>query len=264
MHQPAPHREGPRVAVGEVIADGPTPTRAISRWGATSSSPHAVGRVQLRGRDPGLERLVDDRYTSIHIEEFEIQARDTKLGRDITRDIPNVAEEALKDLDESGIWKGAKVKAGDILVGKITRWGDAPRPREAPPRDLRREGRRRGHLPHGAPGHRGDGGRRQRLLATRYRQGRARQVHRARRGRPPEKDLQAEIADVEMERDQKLKNLLVGKSRRAIWPTAGGDARPEGPEDRARMARRARLGEANKVKAKAARARSNVRRIAEG
>jgi hypothetical protein len=67
-----------------------------------------------------------------------------------------------------------------------------------------------------------------------------------------------------MERDQKLKNLLVGKSRRAIWPTAGGDARPEGPEDRARMARRARLGEANKVKAKAARARSNVRRIAEG
>ena len=73
------------------------------------------------------ERLVkDDRYTSIHIEEFEVQARDTKLGKEeVTRDIPNVSEEALKDLDESGIVRiGAKVKAGDILVGKITPKGE--------------------------------------------------------------------------------------------------------------------------------------------
>src|SRR5207253_1206559 len=73
------------------------------------------------------ERLVKgERFTSIHIEEFEIQARDTKLGKEeVTRDIPNVAEEALKDLDESGIVRiGAKVKPGDILVGKITPKGE--------------------------------------------------------------------------------------------------------------------------------------------
>jgi len=73
------------------------------------------------------ERLVkDDRYTSIHIEEFEIEARDTKLGKEeITRDIPNVGEEALKDLDESGIIRiGAEVKPGDILVGKVTPKGE--------------------------------------------------------------------------------------------------------------------------------------------
>ncbi|HWR89794.1 MAG TPA: DNA-directed RNA polymerase subunit beta, partial [Dissulfurispiraceae bacterium] len=73
------------------------------------------------------ERLVkDDVYTSIHIEEFEIEARDTKLGpEEITRDIPNVGEEALKDLDESGIIRiGAEVKPGDILVGKVTPKGE--------------------------------------------------------------------------------------------------------------------------------------------
>ena len=73
------------------------------------------------------ERVVkDDRFTSIHIEEFEIEARDTKLGKEeITRDIPNVGEEALKDLDESGIIRiGAEVKPGDILVGKVTPKGE--------------------------------------------------------------------------------------------------------------------------------------------
>ena len=73
------------------------------------------------------ERLVkDDRFTSIHIEEFEVQARDTKLGKEeVTRDIPNVSEEALKDLDDAGIVRiGAKVKASDILVGKITPKGE--------------------------------------------------------------------------------------------------------------------------------------------
>src|SRR5258706_3524375 len=73
------------------------------------------------------ERVVkDDSYTSIHIEEFECVARDTKLGKeDITRDIPNVGEEALKDLDESGIVRiGAEVKQDDVLVGKITPKGE--------------------------------------------------------------------------------------------------------------------------------------------
>ena len=73
------------------------------------------------------ERVVkDDLYTSVHIEEFECIARDTKLGKEeITRDIPNVGEEALKDLDNSGIIRiGAEVKPGDILVGKITPKGE--------------------------------------------------------------------------------------------------------------------------------------------
>ena len=73
------------------------------------------------------EKLVkDDRYTSIHIEEFECVARDTKLGKEeITSDIPNLGEETLKDLDESGIIRiGAEVKPGDILVGKITPKGE--------------------------------------------------------------------------------------------------------------------------------------------
>src|ERR671930_315740 len=121
-------RKGQRVAAGEVIADGP----------GTDQGELALGRNVLVAFMPWggynfedailvSERLVkDDRYTSIHIEEFEIQARDTKLGKEeITRDIPNVSEEALKDLDDSGIVRiGAKVKAGDILVGKITPKGE--------------------------------------------------------------------------------------------------------------------------------------------
>ena len=73
------------------------------------------------------ERLIkEDTFTSIHIEEFECVARDTKLGKEeITRDIPNVGEEALKDLDSSGIIRiGAEVKPGDILVGKVTPKGE--------------------------------------------------------------------------------------------------------------------------------------------
>jgi DNA-directed RNA polymerase subunit beta len=75
------------------------------------------------------ERIVrDDVFTSIHIEEFEVMARDTKLGpEEITRDIPNVGEEALKNLDEAGIvYIGAEVKPGDILVGKVTPKGESP------------------------------------------------------------------------------------------------------------------------------------------
>ena len=124
----------PVVAVGqqveehEVIADGP----------ATKGGEISLGRNALIGfmtwegynyEDAVLinERLVrDDVYTSIHIEEYELEARDTKLGpEEITRDIPNVGEDALKDLDERGIIRiGAEVTAGDILVGKVTPKGE--------------------------------------------------------------------------------------------------------------------------------------------
>ncbi len=124
----------PIVSVGEtveekqVIADGP----------ATSNGEISLGRNALIGfmtwegynyEDAVLlnERLVrEDMYTSIHIEEYEIECRDTKLGpEEITRDIPNVGDDALKDLDERGIIRiGAEVKAGDILVGKVTPKGE--------------------------------------------------------------------------------------------------------------------------------------------
>ena len=119
---------GQKIEEKEVIADGP----------ATSNGEISLGRNALIGfmtwegynyEDAVLlnERLVrDDVYTSIHIEEYEIESRDTKLGpEEITRDIPNVGEDALKDLDERGIIRvGAEVKAGDILVGKVTPKGE--------------------------------------------------------------------------------------------------------------------------------------------
>ena len=121
-------RVGQRVTKGQVLADGP----------CTELGELALGRNVLvafmpwRGynfEDAILvsERMVkDDYYTSIHIEEFEIEARDTKLGpEEITRDIPNVSETYLRDLDESGIIRiGAYVKPGDILVGKVTPKGE--------------------------------------------------------------------------------------------------------------------------------------------
>jgi DNA-directed RNA polymerase subunit beta len=121
-------RPGERVKKGDVIADGP----------ATEMGELALGQNVVVAFMPWQgynfedsillsERLVkEDVYTSIHIEEFECIARDTKLGKEeITRDIPNVGEEALKDLDESGIIRiGAEVKPGDILVGKITPKGE--------------------------------------------------------------------------------------------------------------------------------------------
>ena len=119
---------GDTVEEKEVIADGP----------ATSNGEISLGRNALIGfmtwegynyEDAVLlnERLVrDDVYTSIHIEEYEIECRDTKLGpEEITRDIPNVGDDALKDLDERGIIRiGAEVKSGDILVGKVTPKGE--------------------------------------------------------------------------------------------------------------------------------------------
>ena len=119
---------GQNVEAGEVIADGP----------ATSNGEVSLGKNALIGfmtwegynyEDAVLinQKLVrEDMYTSIHIEEYDIEARDTKLGpEEITRDIPNVGEDALKDLDERGIIRiGAEVRAGDILVGKVTPKGE--------------------------------------------------------------------------------------------------------------------------------------------
>jgi len=120
--------KGDRVEAGDVIADGPS----------TANGEMALGKNPLIGfmtwegynyEDAVLlsERLVqEDVYTSVHIEEYEAEARDTKLGpEEITRDIPGVGDDALKDLDERGIIRiGAEVRAGDILVGKVTPKGE--------------------------------------------------------------------------------------------------------------------------------------------
>ena len=120
--------QGERVEIGDLLADGPS----------TENGEIALGRNMLIGfmtwegynyEDAVLisERLVkEDKYTSIHIEEYESEARETKLGpEEITRDIPNVGEDAIKDLDENGIIRiGAEVRSGDILVGKVTPKGE--------------------------------------------------------------------------------------------------------------------------------------------
>ena len=121
-------KEGTRVRKGDVLADGPSTQRGELALGRNI----LVAFMPWRGynfEDAILvsEKLVkEDLFTSIHIEEFEIEARDTKLGpEEITRDIPNVSEAALKDLDDSGIIRiGATVKPGDILVGKVTPKGE--------------------------------------------------------------------------------------------------------------------------------------------
>src|SRR5467141_3800372 len=121
-------RVGDRVKKAQVLADGPCTDRGELGLGRNV----LVAFVPWRGynfEDAILvsEKLVkDDYYTSIHIEEYEIEARDTKLGpEEITRDIPNVSEDFLKDLDESGIIRiGAHVRPGDILVGKVTPKGE--------------------------------------------------------------------------------------------------------------------------------------------
>ncbi len=120
--------EGEKVKKGDIIADGPSTANGEISLGKNA----LIGFMTWEGynyEDAVLlnERLVrDDVYTSIHIEEYEADARDTKLGpEEITRDIPNVGEDALRDLDERGIIRiGAEVRAGDILVGKVTPKGE--------------------------------------------------------------------------------------------------------------------------------------------
>ena len=130
LHQQPLVKVGERVEAGDTLADGPS----------TDLGELALGRNVLCAFMPWngynfedsiliSERIVrDDVFTSIHIEEFEVMARDTKLGQEeITRDIPNVGEEALKNLDEAGIvYIGAEVKPDDILVGKVTPKGESP------------------------------------------------------------------------------------------------------------------------------------------
>ncbi|WNJ98169.1 DNA-directed RNA polymerase subunit beta [Thalassospiraceae bacterium LMO-JJ14] len=130
LHQRPLVKVGDRVEAGDTIADGPS----------TEMGDLALGRNVLVAFMPWngynfedsiliSERIVrDDVFTSIHIEEFEVMARDTKLGQEeITRDIPNVGEEALKNLDEAGIvYIGAEIEPGDILVGKVTPKGESP------------------------------------------------------------------------------------------------------------------------------------------
>ena len=119
---------GDRVEAGDILADGPATDRGELALGQNA----VVAFMPWQGynfEDSILisERLVkEDYFTSIHVEEFEVAARDTKLGKEeVTRDIPNVGEEALRDLDESGIVRiGAYVRPGDILVGKITPKGE--------------------------------------------------------------------------------------------------------------------------------------------
>jgi DNA-directed RNA polymerase subunit beta len=219
INQKAIVQKGQRVQAGDVIADGP----------ATDQGELALGRNVLVAFMPWggynfedailvSERLIkEDRFTSIHIEEFEIQARDTKLGKEeITRDIPNVSEEALKDLDDSGIVRiGAKLKPGDIMVGKITPKGET---QLTPEEKLLRAifGEKAGDVrdtsltvPPGIEGTVVD-------VKVFSRRGvdkdeRAKSIEEEEIGRL-EKDYQDEIAMVEMERDQKLKNLLVAKT----------------------------------------------------
>ena len=163
--------EGQKVSAGDVLADGP----------ATHNGELALGKNLLVAFMPWegynyedaiilSERLVkDDVLTSIHIEEHEVDARDTKLGaEEITRDIPNLSEEILADLDERGIIRiGAEVGPGDVLVGKVTPKGET----EQTPEErllaghLRREGPRGPrHLAQGSPRRAGHGHRRAGLL----------------------------------------------------------------------------------------------------
>jgi DNA-directed RNA polymerase subunit beta len=121
-------RKGQRVKAGEIIADGPATNKGELALGKNVTVAFMPwGGYNFEDSILVSERLVRDGvYTSVHIEEFEVVARDTKLGKEeITRDIPNVGEEALKNLDESGIIRlGAEVKSGDILAGKITPKGE--------------------------------------------------------------------------------------------------------------------------------------------
>src|SRR6516162_4258677 len=212
-------RAGDRVKAGDALADGPS----------TDMGELALGQNVLVAFMPWQgynfedsilvsERIAkDDVFTSIHIEEFECVARDTKLGKEeITRDIPNVGEEALKDLDDSGIVRiGAEVRPGDILVGKITPKGET---QLSPEEKLLRAifGEKAGDVRDTSlvvpPGIEGT------VVGVRVfsRRGaekdeRARAIEEEDVARI-EKDFYDEIKIVEEERDKKLRSLLVGQS----------------------------------------------------
>jgi DNA-directed RNA polymerase subunit beta len=236
---------GDVVTTGDIIADGPS----------TEFGELALGRNVLVAFMPWngynyedsiliSERIVkDDVFTSIHIDEFEVMARDTKLGpEDITRDIPNVGEEALRNLDEAGIvYIGAEVEPGDILCGKITPKGESPMTPEekllraifgekastcATPRcACRRASRVRR--------------RRARLQPPRHRQGRARDGDRARRDRSPDQGSRGRTRHPEpCQLCAASKEMLLGQVA-----AAAPEGHEEGLGDQRRAAERGRARE---------------------
>jgi DNA-directed RNA polymerase subunit beta len=223
-------RVGDQVEGGDIIADGPS----------TDLGDLALGQNVLVAFMPWngynfedsillSERMVrDDVFTSIHIEEFDVMARDTKLGpEEITRDIPNVGEEALKNLDEAGIvYIGAEVKPSDILVGKITPKGESPMTPEEKllAGDLRREGVRRArHLAQAASGRDRDRRGGARVQPPRGGEGRTRACHRARGDRAAGQGPRRRTGDPRPQR---------------LWPPGrlpdrqGRQRRAEGPQAR--------------------------------
>ena len=289
-------RVGQKVHKGQVLGDGP----------CTELGELALGRNVLvafmpwRGynfEDAILvsERMVkDDYYTSIHIEEFEIEARDTKLGpEEITRDIPNVGEGYLRDLDESGIIRiGASRQAGrhPRRQGHAEGRDAADAGREAAPRDLRREGRRReGRVADLPAGHRGHRRRRPDLLAQGHREGRPREAIEQDELDMMEKNLQDEIRILHDEVKKRVVGMLQGqhaarRSLRRARPRAaaaqghGADAggaadaavttrraaegRDRRPAARGRAARARRADRARRSKSSSASSRRRRRRFA--
>ncbi len=213
-------RVGERVNKGEIIADGPS----------TDLGELALGRNVLVAFMPWNgynfedsillnEKIVkEDVFTSIHIEEFEVMARDTKLGpEEITRDIPNVSEEALKNLDEAGIvYIGAEVQAGRHPVRQDHAEGREPDDagREAAARHLRREGLRRPrHLAPRAPGRAGHDRGSARVQPPRRRQGRACAGDRARGDRAARQGSRRRARDPRPQRLRALAQVLIGQDR---------------------------------------------------
>ena len=203
-------RVGDRIAAGDIIADGPSTDLgelALGRNALVAFMPwNGYNFEELHPHQS--ERIVrDDVFTSIHIEEFEVMARDTKLGpEEITRDIPNVGEEALRNLDEAGIVAiGAEVLPGDILVGKVTPKGEVADDAggEAPARHLRREGLGRArHLASPAARRRRHGGRGAGVQPARRREGRAGDGHRAGGDRPSRQGPRRRVRHPEPQHDR--------------------------------------------------------------
>ena len=185
-------QRGQRVKKGQILADGPGVDQGELALGRNVMVAFmSWGGYNYEDSILISERIAkDDVFTSVHIEEFEIVARDTKLGKEeITRDIPNVGEEALAHLDESGIIRvGAEIGAGDILVGKITPKGET---QLSPEEKLLRAifGEKAGDVKDTSlrvpPRRGGHSNRRPGVFQKGHRKGRARPVHRGQGGRPP-------------------------------------------------------------------------------
>ena len=255
---------GDACTAGEIIADGPS----------TDLGDLALGKNVLVAFMPWMgynfedsillsERVVsDDIFTSIHIEEFEVMARDTKLGpEEITRDIPNVSEEALKNLDEAGIvYIGAEVQSGRHPRRQDHAEGRKPDDagREAAARHLRREGVRRArHLAAAAAGRHRHGRRSARVQPPRRRQGRARHGDRARGDRASRQGPRRRAADP---RPQRLR-ASEGRAARQ-GSRQGSEGRPQGHRDqRRRSSTRSRAASGGRSASRTRRRRPSVEAI---